>query len=774
MAGSPPGLAGKKILQSEIRMQRRALPWALAAALYFVLTIALTWPLVLSPASIVPNDLGDPLLNTFLIDWNARVLPLTQRWWDLPQFHPIRGTMAFSEHLLGLAPVTTPITWVTGSPVAGYNAAFLLAFVLCGLSAHLLAYVITGRHDVSVLAGIAYAFAPYRMSQLAHVQVLSAYWMPVALAALHLSLEDRRRRWRALFAVSWLMQALACGYYLFFLSVLVGLWLLWFVVRDRRWRDLAALTGAWAVAALAMAPVAWGYLKYQRMYGLRRWPDEIEAFSADIASVLSATDTLRLWGWLRVVQRPESDLFPGLTVVALVLAGLACAWLRMRTQSGGVRLSLVLLAGAAVFALLACIPAVAGPVRLEVLGLRLLSISTARKPMSLAALLAAAAFVAHPAVRGAWRRGSPLAFYTLAAAAMWACSLGPSPTFMNVRVLYKAPYAWLMYLPGMDGVRVPARFWMLATLCLSIAASLGALHVVRRWPRTRAWLPAAACVLLLLEGWPQRIGMPALPAERPIHSSAAARLDLPLSPQHDATALYRATRHRRPVINGYSGYFAPHYWLLWHLLERRDRDVLTRLASLGALEVVVDHQQDPDRTWRRLVGRHQDASVVHKAAEYTAYRVGPLEAMGVPALQGAPLPVHALRASVNEEALAGVTDDDRITRWHTRGPQSPTNEVTIDLGEVRRASAVETEIGGYILDFPRALTIEISADGTRWDEVWSGGTALTTFSAALEYPLDVPLRFPFEPRQARFVRLRQTGSDDTFYWSISRLRVFGD
>ena len=755
-------------------MQRRALPWALAAALYVALTIALTWPLVLSPASVVPSDLGDPLLNTFLIDWNARILPLTQRWWDLPQFHPIRGTMAFSEHLLGLAPVTTPITWLTGSPVAGYNAAFLLAFVCSAMSAHLLAYVITNRHDVSVLAGIAYAFAPYRFSQLAHVQVLSAYWMPVALAALHLSLTDGRRRWRVLFAVSWLMQALACGYYLFFLSVLVGLWLLWFVARERRWRDLAGLIGAWAVAALAMAPVAWGYLKYQRMYGLRRWPDEIEAFSADIASVLSASEMLRVWGWLHIVRRPESELFPGLTIVALTVAGLACAWLRSRTQAAGVRLSIVLLAAAAAFALVACIPAAAGPVRVEVFGVRLLSISTARKPMSMAALLAAAAFVAHPAVRGAWGRGSPFAFYTLAAAAMWACSLGPSPTFMNVPVFYKAPYAWLMYLPGMDGVRVPARFWMLATLCLSMAAALGAIHIMRRWPPSRRWLPAAACVLLLVEGWPQRIDLAALPAERPVHAAAAARLELPLSPERDSTALYRATRHRRPLINGYSGYFAPHYWLLWHLLGRRDRDVLTRLASLGPVEVVVNHEEDPDRAWRRLVGRHDGARVLHKAGDYTAYRVEPMGSRGVPSLQGAPLPIRAARASVNEAALAAVGDDDRITRWHTQAPQSPGNEVTVDLGEVRRASGVETEIGGYIMDFPRALTVEVSVDGAQWDPAWSGGTALTAFSAALEFPLDVPLRFPFEARPARYVRLRQTGRDDTFYWSISRLRVFGE
>ena len=87
-----------------------------AAAAYVLLTAALTWPLVLHPGSLVPNDLGDPLLNTWILAWDARVMPLTDRWWNAPQFYPAAGTMAFSEHLLGLTIFTTPVILATGSP----------------------------------------------------------------------------------------------------------------------------------------------------------------------------------------------------------------------------------------------------------------------------------------------------------------------------------------------------------------------------------------------------------------------------------------------------------------------------------------------------------------------------------------------------------------------------------------------------------------------------------------------------------------------------------
>ena len=106
-------------------MSRGVAPFGLAAVLYSVLTVALTWPLILAPATTVPNDLGDPLLNTSLIAWNARTLPLTARWWNVPQFYPQPGVTAFSEHLLGLSPLTTPIVKLTGNPLLGVQRGVL-------------------------------------------------------------------------------------------------------------------------------------------------------------------------------------------------------------------------------------------------------------------------------------------------------------------------------------------------------------------------------------------------------------------------------------------------------------------------------------------------------------------------------------------------------------------------------------------------------------------------------------------------------------------------
>ena len=151
----------------------------------------------------------------------------------------------------------------------------------------------------------------------------------------------------------------------------------------------------------------------------------------------------------------------------------------------------------------------------------------------------------HPSVRTAWRRRSALTFYALAAVVMWLFSLGPAPTLMNRPLIYKAPYAWLMLLPGVDGVRVPARFWMLAVLCLSVAAGLAIRQLGARWPRLaralpRRWRASACCptagrVPIALEQPPEA---------RPIQTRAVARLELPINPVHDAIAA--VPRHGAP------------------------------------------------------------------------------------------------------------------------------------------------------------------------------------------------------------------------------------
>jgi hypothetical protein len=228
-----------------LRSARAALA---AAALYTALAVAYTWPVAAHLGDRVPVDGHDPLLNSFLLWWNAHRLPLTSGWWNSPFFFPLGGTIAMSETLLGLSIVTTPMLYLGASPLLAYNVVYLLSIPLCGLATYLLVRELGGTRGVAFLGGLAFAFAPYRAAQLAHLQVLCAFWVPLALLGLHRYLRTGRRRDLALAAAAWAMQGLTNAYLFLFLSVLVAAWVAWFVVSALRWRALGSVALALGTA----------------------------------------------------------------------------------------------------------------------------------------------------------------------------------------------------------------------------------------------------------------------------------------------------------------------------------------------------------------------------------------------------------------------------------------------------------------------------------------------------------------------------------------------
>jgi len=668
-------------------------PLVPATALLAVLACAYTWPLLLHAGAAVAHDRGDPLLVTWILWWSTHTVPLTDAWWNAPAFYPSTGVFAFSENLLGLAPISWPIIALTHSPVLAYNTAFLLSFVLSGLGAYFLGYVLTRRHDAAFVAALAFAFAPYRLSHMQHLQLLSSYWMPVALAALHLYLEDERPRWALLFAGSWLMQALACGYYFFYLTLFAGLWLAWFAPRRLTIRTTAVLGSAWIVAGALLAPVLLGYRTIQSAYGFRRSPVEIVNYSADIAGLWSAAPDSLLWHSLHGAGVfPESEQFPGITIVVMLVLAIAMAWRRRADREH-------------------------------------------------------------------------VAFYAATAALMWILSLGPELRLHGAPLGLPGPYAILAALPGFNGMRVPARLWMVAVVCLSMCAALACAGVESR--RGRTWLAAVVACGLLLDGWPGRLPLFPVPPMRVTRSPARARLQLPIR-ENETDAMYSAIAQARPVFNGYSGYAAPQHAALADMLDAHDSRILDRLAAKEPIEVIVDWTTDGDGQWRGWLDSY-GAVRTGGGEGWTSYDIPPTGFAAPPPVGGSRIAVVSATASTGQHDIGAVLDGDVDTRWHAERQQGR-EVITLDLGSAHHVRAVVMCLGAYPGQYPRDLRADVSADGKVWVTAAAGNTVLGTYDAALLSPREVPVTVPIERNSVRYIRLRQTAVDP-HGWSIVELRV---
>ncbi len=157
---------------------------ALSLLVYFCLAVAITHPLWLHLADAVPGDIGDPLLNTWILAWDAHAL-LTDPFhlFDANVFYPLPNSLAYSEHLFSTAALIMPLGLVSGEPVFAYNLSLLLSFPLAGLGMYLLVLRWTHRREAALLAGAVFAFAPYRLAAIAHLQLLTVQWLPFSLLA---------------------------------------------------------------------------------------------------------------------------------------------------------------------------------------------------------------------------------------------------------------------------------------------------------------------------------------------------------------------------------------------------------------------------------------------------------------------------------------------------------------------------------------------------------------------------------------------------------------
>ena len=313
-----------------------------ALVVYVALTAILGRDVLRHPATTVLHNAGDPLVIAAILHWTTTHVPFSHAWWQFPVYYPTPDVLAFSEHLLGVGIVSAPIEWISGNVLVAYNVTALLTYPLCALAMYALVWRLARSVPAAFLAGLAYAFAPYRLSQLPHVQMLALFWAPLALTGLHAYVETTRARWLILYGAAWLMQGLSNSYFIVFFSLFAGLWVLWFVVGQRDWRGLWRIAVTTIVAAIPLVPVLIAYVSARARNGFVHSLEEVHLYSADVTSVFCASPLLTFWSWLRVTcTTPETELFPGAALAVLCAIGIAGVSRRPRGDAGTLRSTLV-------------------------------------------------------------------------------------------------------------------------------------------------------------------------------------------------------------------------------------------------------------------------------------------------------------------------------------------------------------------------------------------------------------------------------------------------
>jgi hypothetical protein len=417
-----------------------------------LLAILTSWPLVLHMPSRIAPDLGDPVRTAWEVAWVGHAMlhdPL--HLFNSNAFYPHPLSLAFSDSLLGYGPAAF-FGSGTVAALVRYNLLFLFAWSLCFVGAYLLSRELGLGRLGAAAAGIAFAYAPYRVTEAGHLHVISSGGLPFAMFLL---LRGYRRSSRKLVLFGWLVSAwqvslgFTLGLQYCYLLLVLALLALFFWWRGRLtpgegWRGPSTrgplipqrllIVTVIGVAILAVVAIyqANPYLQVANDYPTaKRTLKEVENYSSGPAALLSASTENRVWSGAtsgmraKVHSKNEDVFFPGGLILVLALIGLL-----------GV--------GGSVYT---------------------------RK----------------------FRVGLLLGVVTCSVLAM---GMGLTGAGYPYRLLYD-------YAPGWDGVRVPGRIFTLGTLFYALLAGAGAQALVRLigpWGRRHSIsaLPALLGVVLVI------------------------------------------------------------------------------------------------------------------------------------------------------------------------------------------------------------------------------------------------------------------------------------
>jgi hypothetical protein len=328
------------------QLTRSEILWAILAGV--ALAVLVTWPLVLHMSSRISPDLGDPVRTAWQVAYVGHALlhdPL--HLFNANAFYPHPLSLAFSDSLLGYGPVAF-FGSGTVAALVRYNLIFLFIWSLCFVGAYLLGRELGLRKLAAAAAGAAFAYAPYRVTEAGHFQVISSGGIALALFLL---LRGYRRRSRALLIAGWLVSAwqislgftlgLQFAYLLAVLAVLAAIY--WLRAgRPELPRTLVAITciGMLVVGAVTIYQ-ARPYLKISHDYPTaKRTIREVKNYSSGPAAWLSASSENRVWGSVtsgardHVHSKNEDVFFPGGLILLLALVGLAAPLYTRRLRIG--------------------------------------------------------------------------------------------------------------------------------------------------------------------------------------------------------------------------------------------------------------------------------------------------------------------------------------------------------------------------------------------------------------------------------------------------------
>lgn len=276
--------------------------YSLAVALF--MGPLLTDPLhrVYAPAD--PGQRADQNLILWILAWDWHALttaPLSL--FDAPIHHPALRTLAGSEHMLGIVPLSGPIYAISGNPLLACTLAHMLTLSLSGASMYALLRHWGVMRAGSAFGGFVFALHPGQIHGGPELQLLSFQYLPLSLIFLDSTLRNARVRSAFALAALLLWQMLCSVYLAFIAAISLTAYAATMLICERHRvsaRGAALVAAAVVAAAVVLVPIHMPYLELRSAGVIREYTGTdmiLEYSSGPWRNWLLPPIAKRLWGW---------------------------------------------------------------------------------------------------------------------------------------------------------------------------------------------------------------------------------------------------------------------------------------------------------------------------------------------------------------------------------------------------------------------------------------------------------------------------------------------
>lgn len=233
-------------------------------ASYAVLTVVMTWPVAARLTTHIAGEGDDLYVAQWDCWWVGKVVTEGQNpLFTNDLFYPEGVSLRYHSvsWLTGL--IAAPLRGLFGA-TAGYDLTFLLQTWLCAVAMFALVRRLTGSRSAAWLAGLVFAFAPYRMSQAtSHPNLAFLAAVPLVILFVSKAITDRAPRFAWLAGLS-LAFVLLTGAHIFIMTAaLVTTIVTVTLLQRRQWADRrvwAAIAHFAAACVVMVGPLMLQYV----------------------------------------------------------------------------------------------------------------------------------------------------------------------------------------------------------------------------------------------------------------------------------------------------------------------------------------------------------------------------------------------------------------------------------------------------------------------------------------------------------------------------------